>query len=326
MTQISHRTVETNGIRMHMAEQGTGPLVVLCHGFPESWYSWRHQLPALAEAGFHAVAPDMRGYGRTDRPEPIDQYTLFHLIGDMVGLLDALGAEQAVIAGHDWGAPIAACSALLRPDIFTAVAMLSVPYSPPGGRRPTEAFAEMGRLAGQDEEFYINYFQEPGRAEREAEIDVRSWLLGLYVAASADGMRPASGGGTIATVARGTMLRDRFPAPGPLPGWLTEDDLGFYAGEFERTGFRGALNRYRNVDRDWQDLQPWRGAPIRVPSLFIGGEKDGPTMWGAGAIARFPDTLPDLRGSHILPGCGHWVQQERADEVNRLLVDWLKSL
>ncbi len=183
----------------------------------------------------------------------------------------------------------------------------------------------MGRQAGPDEEFYISYFQEPGRAEREAEIDVRSWLLGFYLAASADGVRQASGGG-IATVARGTMLRDRFPAPGPLPGWLTKDDLEFYTGEFERTGFRGALNRYRNVDRDWRDLQPWKGVPIRVPSLFIGGEQDGPTMWGGRAIDRFPDTLPDLRGSHILPGCGHWVQQERADEVSRLLVDWLTSL
>jgi len=122
------------------------------------------------------------------------------------------------------------------------------------------------------------------------------------------------------------MLRDRFGEPGPLPGWLTEDDLGFYAGEFERTGFRGALNRYRNVDRDWQDLQPWRGAPIRVPALFIGGEQDGPTIWGAKAIARFPGTLPDLRGSHILSECGHWVQQERPDEVNQLLAEWLKSL
>jgi pimeloyl-ACP methyl ester carboxylesterase len=247
-------------------------------------------------------------------------------VSDNIGVVEALAGQgsPAIIVGHDWGAPIAANSALLRPDIFTAVAMLSVPYSPPGSRRPTEAFAEMGRLAGPDEEFYINYFQEPGRAEREAEIDVRSWLLGFYVAASGDGVRPAGGG--IATVARGTMLRDRFPAPGPLPGWLTEDDLGFYAAEFERTGFRGALNRYRNVDRDWQDLQPWKGAPIRVPSLFIGGEKDGPTIWGARAIARFPDTLPDLRGSHILPGCGHWVQQERPDEVSRLLADWLKSL
>jgi pimeloyl-ACP methyl ester carboxylesterase len=249
-------------------------------------------------------------------------------VSDNLGVVEELAGRgsPAIIIGHDWGAPIAAHSALLRPDIFTAVAMLSVPYSPPGRRRPTEVFAEMGRLAGPEEEFYINYFQEPGRAEREAEMDVRSWLLGIYVASSADGVRPASGERTIATVARGTMMKDRFPVTGPLPGWLTEDDLGFYAGEFERTGFRGALNRYRNVDRDWQDLQPWRGAPIRVPSLFIGGDQDGPTMWGSRAIARFGDTLPDLRGCHILPGCGHWVQQERADEVNRLLVDWLKSL
>jgi pimeloyl-ACP methyl ester carboxylesterase len=245
-------------------------------------------------------------------------------VSDNLAVVEALAGRgsPAIVIGHDWGAPIAASSALLRPDIFTAVAMLSVPYSPPGRRRPTEAFAEMGRQAGQDEEFYISYFQEPGRAEREAEIDVRSWLRGFYVAASAD----ASGAESIATVARGKMLRDRFAAPGPLPGWLTEDDLEFYAGEFERTGFRGALNRYRNMDRDWQDLQPWRGAPVRVPSLFIGGEQDGPTRWGARAIARFPATLPGLRGSHILPRCGHWVQQEQPDEVNRLLVDWLTSL
>ena len=308
-------------------EEGSGPLVLLVHGFPESWYSWRHQLPVIAEAGFRAVAIDVRGYGRSSAPLEVDAYGMLQHVSDNIGVVEALAGRgsTAIIIGHDWGAPIAANSALLRPDIFTAVAMLSVPYSPPGHRRPTEAFAEMARLAGPDEEFYITYFQEPGRAEREAEIDVRSWLLGFYVAASGDGVRPP-GGGSIATVARGTMLRDRFGEPGPLPGWLTEDDLGFYAAEFERTGFRGPLNRYRNVDRDWQDLQPWRGAPIRVPALFIGGEKDGPTIWGTKAIARFPDTLPDLRGSHILPGCGHWVQQERADEVSGLLTGWLKSL
>jgi pimeloyl-ACP methyl ester carboxylesterase len=325
---MRHQVVDARGTRIHCVEEGSGPLVLLVHGFPESWYSWRYQLPVIAEAGFRAVAIDVRGYGRSSAPLEVEAYGMLQHVSDNLGVVEALAGRgsPAIVIGHDWGAPIAAHSALLRPDIFTAVATLSVPYSPPGRRRPTEAFAEMGRQAGQDEEFYISYFQEPGRAEREAEIDVRSWLLGFYVAASGDGDRPASGGGTIATVARGKMLRDRFPAPGPLPGWLTEDDLGFYAGEFERTGFRGALNRYRNVDRDWQDLQPWRGAPIRVPSLFIGGEKDGPTMWGARAIARFPDTLPDLRGSHILPRCGHWVQQERPDEVSRLLVDWLKSL
>ena len=189
-------------------------MVLFVHGFPESWYSWRHQLPVVADAGFRVVAIDVRGYGRSSAPFEVEAYGMLQHVNDNLGVVEALAGRDspAIIVGHDWGAPIAANSALLRPDIFTAVAMLSVPYSPPGVRRPTDAFAEMGRLAGQEEEFYINYFQEPGRAEREAEIDVRSWLLGFYVAASADGVRSASEKGSIATVARGTMLRDRFPA------------------------------------------------------------------------------------------------------------------
>ena len=137
MTEVTHLTIETNGIRMHVAEQGAGPLVLLCHGFPESWYSWRHQFAALADAGFHVVAPDMRGYGQTDRPDEIDNYTLLHLVGDVVGLLDAFGVESAVIAGHDWGAPVAWHAALLRPDRFRAVIGLSVPFRPRGQVRPT---------------------------------------------------------------------------------------------------------------------------------------------------------------------------------------------
>jgi len=325
---MRHQVVDAGGTRIHCVEEGSGPLVLLVHGFPESWYSWRHQLPAIAEAGFRAVAIDVRGYGRSSAPLEVEAYGMLQHVGDNLGVVEALGGPgaAAIVIGHDWGAPIAAHSALLRPDVFTAVAMLSVPYSPPGGRRPTEVFAEIGARAGPGEESYINYFQEPGRAEREAEIDVRSWLLGIYVSSSTAGTRSASGRGAMPTVARGTMLRDRFPAIDALPEWLTDDDLRFYVEEFERTGFRGALNRYRNVDRDWRDLQPWRGAPIRVPSLFIGGEHDSPTRWGGSAIARFPDSLPALRGSHILAGCGHWVQQERPEEVNRLLVDWLTSL
>jgi epoxide hydrolase A/B len=307
-------------------------MVLLVHGFPESWYSWRHQLPALAAAGFRAVAIDVRGYGRSSAPLEVEAYGMLQHVSDNLGVVEALAPSDgtAVIIGHDWGSPIAATSALLRPDVFRAVALLSVPYSPPGWRRPTEAFAEMGRLAGEahgsEEEFYINYFQEPGRAEREAELDVRSWLTGFYVGASGAGGGRTADGGTMATVRKGGMLRDRFVIPDQLPGWLSEEDLEFYVGEFERTGFRGGLNRYRNVDRDWVDLQPWRGRPITVPSLFIGGQKDGPTVWGARAIAKFGETLPGLRGSHILPGCGHWVQQERAEDVNELLVAWLESL
>ena len=178
---------------------------------------------------------------------------------------------------------------------------------------------------GGDEEFYINYVQEPGRAEAEIELDVRSWLLGFYFSASGDSVAPADGG-TMATVPRGKKMRDRFVFPEVLPAWLTEDDLAFYTAEFERSGFRGPLNRYRNVDRDWAELSAWRGSPINVPALFVGGEKDGPTVWGARAIARYPETLPQLRGSHVLSGCGHWIQQERADELNELLTGFLRSL
>jgi pimeloyl-ACP methyl ester carboxylesterase len=175
------------------------------------------------------------------------------------------------------------------------------------------------------EEFYISYFQEPGRAEAEAETDVRSWLLGFYLGASGEATRAADGG-TIATLRRGGLLRERFGPLDRLPPWLSEADLDFYTEQFEYSGFRGPLNRYRNVDRDWRDLQVWKGRPIMVPALFIAGEKDGPAIWGAHAIERHAQTLPGLRGSHILPGCGHWVQQERSEAVSTLLVDWLLSL
>jgi pimeloyl-ACP methyl ester carboxylesterase len=325
---MRHTTLYCRGVRIHAVEEGAGPLVLLIHGFPESWYSWRHQLGPIAQAGFRAVAIDVRGYGRSSAPWEIPAYSMLALVTDVLGAVEALEESAAVVVGHDWGAPIASAAALLRPDVFKAVAMLSVPYSPPGKRRPTEAFAEMGRRAseraGTPEQFYISYFQQPGAAEAEAEPDVRSWLRGFYLAASGEyASRP---GPSIATVPVGGRLSDRFPHPASLPGWLSEEDLDFYAGEFERTGLRGGLNRYRNVDRDWEDLAPWREQPIRVPSLFIGGEHDGPTLWGARAIERFERTLPDLRGCHLLSGCGHWVQQERPAEVTQLLVSWLEGL
>ncbi|HEX3898178.1 MAG TPA: alpha/beta hydrolase [Mycobacteriales bacterium] len=328
---MKHHVVDARGTRIHCVEAGSGPLVLLVHGFPESWYSWRHQIPAIADAGFRAVAIDVRGYGRSSAPLEVEAYGMVHHVGDNVGVVEALTGpgSQAIIIGHDWGSPIAAHSALLRPDLFTAVAMLSVPYNAPGGPRPTEAFARFGeatsQLTGLEEEFYINYFQQPGRAEREFELDVRAGLLKFYVGASADARR-STDGGTTATLAKGTLLLDRVTLPDALPSWLTEADLDFYAEEFERTGFRGPLNRYRNVDRDWLDLRAWTGAPIRQPSLFIAGDRDGPAMWGKGAIGRFPESLPGLRGSHILEKCGHWVQQEKPEEVTRLLVDWLESL
>ncbi|MYU07808.1 alpha/beta fold hydrolase [Streptomyces sp. SID8366] len=321
-TAFRHRTVEAPAGRLHLVEQGTGPLVLLVHGFPESWYSWRHQLPALAAAGYRAVAIDVRGYGRSSKPEATESYRILDLVEDNIAVVRALGEESAVIVGHDWGSNIAATSALLHPEVFRAVGLLSVPYAPPGGPRPTDVF---GRIGGSEQEFYVSYFQEPGRAEAEIEPDVRGWLAGFYAAMSADTM-PAGSEPDPHFVTRGDgRLRDRFPA-GILPAWLSETDLDVYAGEFERTGLTGALNRYRNMDRDWEDLAPYCGAPIKQPSLFAGGALDASTTWMADAIDAYPTTLPALSASYLLDGCGHWIQQERPHEVNSLLTDWLASL
>ncbi len=309
-------------VRLHYVESGEGPLVLLLHGFPESWYSWRHQLPALAAAGYRAVAIDVRGYGRSSKPLAIEDYRMVRLVADNVGLVGALGHDTAVVVGHDWGAPIAWNSALLRPDVFTAVAGLSVPFSAPGDIRPTVG---MRAMAG-DEEFYIEYFQEPGRAEAEIEADVRDWLLGFMFTASGDAPPPDPSVGTVATVRRGGQMKDRFHRPEPMPTWLTDADVDVYASEFEHGGLRGPLNRYRNVDRDWEDLAAFRGASIGVPALFIGGDRDGPTIWGTPAIEAFERTLPALHRSIILPGCGHWTQQERPDEVNAALIEFLATV
>ncbi|MFH8499864.1 alpha/beta fold hydrolase [Streptomyces coeruleorubidus] len=313
----THRLVPSPAGRVHLVEQGDGPLVLLLHGFPESWYAWRHQLPALAAAGYRAVAVDVRGYGRSSRPAAVDAYRMVELVEDNVAVVEALGERSAVVVGHDWGATIAATSALVRPEVFRAVGLLSVPYTPPGGPRPSEVFARMGG----EEEFYVSYFQRPGRAEAEIEPDVRGWLAGFYAALSA-GTMPEAGPHF---VARGGTLRDRFPV-GRLPRWLSEADLDVFAGEFERTGMTGALNRYRNMDRDWQDLADFAGAPVTQPSLFIGGALDASTTWLADAIEAYPATLPGLTAFHILDGCGHFLQQERPAETNRLLTEWLAGL
>ncbi len=326
MTEINHRFVETNGIRMHVAEAGAGPLVVLCHGFPESWYSWRHQLPVLAEAGFHAVAPDMRGYGQTDRPEAIDQYTLLHLVGDMVGLLDALGAEEAVIAGHDWGAPVAWHAALLRPDRFRGVVGLSVPFRPRGAVRPTTAMPQT-----DDAIFYQLHFQEPGVAEAEFERDANVSVRTLLYSASGDAPRRDWGGAAanaVGMVSRQAGFLSGMVNPAFLPSWLSETDIDFYAGEFARTGFRGGLNWYRNIDRNWELLAPFAGARVTIPALYIAGDRDLVVAFRGmdQLLANLTKFIPQLRQTIMLPGCGHWTQQERAAEVNAAMIDFLGQL
>ena len=326
MTEIIHHTVEANGIGIHLAEAGQGPLVLMCHGFPESWYSWRHQLRALAEAGFHAVAPDMRGYGGTDRPEEIERYTLFHLVGDMVGVVAALGEQKAVVVGHDWGAPVAWHAALFRPDVFRAVAGLSVPFRPRGSTRPTSAMPQT-----KESLFYQLYFQAPGVAEAELARDPRATIRRLLYSGSGDIHRKrdaAPSEGPVGMVPRSGGFLTRMVDPETLPSWLTDEDIDFYAGAFARTGFRGGLNWYRNIDRNWELMAPFAGLPVTVPALYVAGERDLVVHFPGAAelIANLTKFVPNLRKTIMLPGCGHWTQQERAAEVNAALIEFLRGL
>jgi pimeloyl-ACP methyl ester carboxylesterase len=303
---------------MHVAEQGTGPLVVLLHGFPECWYSWRHQLSALADAGYHAVAPDQRGFGGTDRPEDVESYTLLHTVGDLIGLLDALDEEGGVVVGHDFGSRPAYAAALMRPDRIRGVVGLSVPFVPRGPMPPIA-----GLRATLGERFYQVYFQQPGLAEAEFERDVRTTIRKLLYGLSGDVPEVPT-----PIAPEGGELLDIFEEPDVLPPWLNEEDVDVYTREFDRTGFGSGLSWVRNFDRNWELLAPWMGAKIEVPALYMAGKKDH--------VVRFPDMsdlivnlqafVPKLSRTLMLPGCGHWTQQERAEDVNMAIIKFLKDL
>lgn len=320
MDEPQLETLQVGGLRMRVATQGSGPLVILCHGFPESWHSWRHQLRALAAAGYRVAAPDMRGYGGTDAPAEIEAYSLLHLVGDMAQLVAALGESQAVIVGHDWGAPVAWNAALLRPDLFRAVVGMSVEYTPPARGNLLGALAQQGIST-----FYIQYFQPPGIAEAELEADPEATIRRVSYSLSGD----APGDRVIAGVlGDGNGFLTATTDPETLPAWLTAAEIAYVAAEFRRTGFRGALNWYRNFGRNAELLAAWRGASLRQPSLFIVGERDDVLKFPGARdrVARLPQVLPGLRGTHIVEGAGHWIQRERAEAVNALLIDFLNGL
>ncbi|MFI0350555.1 alpha/beta fold hydrolase [Actinomadura sp. 9N407] len=301
---------------MHVAEAGSGPLVLLLHGFPECWYSWRHQLVALAEAGYHAVAPDQRGYARTGGPAEVDQYTIHHLVGDAVGLIDALGEDQAVIAGHDWGAPVAWHTAQFRPERVRGVIGLSVPHRPRSSRPPIQAMREMF-----GEGFYMVHFQQPDVPEESFDRDPAGAFRRTLYAASGDG--PA----LLPLVPEGGGFADASPEPDKLPGWLTEDDIAAYVAEYEGSGFSGPINWYRNMDRNWELTAAWHRAPITPPALYIGGDRDPVVAHQARkAVDRLADFVPNLRDTVWLSGCGHWTQQERPAEVTEAMIGFLGSL
>jgi pimeloyl-ACP methyl ester carboxylesterase len=311
----STRTISANGIDIFLREAGEGPLVLLCHGWPELSYSWRHQIPAIAAAGYRVAAPDMRGFGQTSAPADVAAYSIFDHVGDMVALVEALGEKQAVIIGHDWGAPVAWHAALFRPDIFTAVAGLSVPPPFRGRGRPLDTLRDSGIT-----NFYWQYFQTPGVAEAEFERDVALSMRTLLGRGFSD---PSAS--LFVEDGKGFLGHPR--ADLPLPDWLSEADLAYFSEAYRQSGFRGGLNWYRNIDRNWELTAPWQGAQIRQPSLFIAGSRDSVItgLIGAKRVADLERVLPGLRRKLIIEGAGHWIQQECAAEVNAALIAFLKA-
>jgi len=305
----THRKVSVNGISMHIAEQGDGPLVLLLHGWPETSHSWRKQFQPLADAGYRVVAPDQRGFGGTDCPDGVDQYTMLHLVGDVVGLIGALGERQAIVVGHDWGAPVAWHTAQLRPDLVRGVVGLSVPAS---ARPSVPPLSIARRMLGDG--FYQIYFQQAGVAEADLGKDIRTTFRKLY----------GGNGSGVAVVPEGSRFLDQEEDPRTLPDWLTEDDIDTAVDAFSRTGFTGGLNWYRNIDRNWELTAAWQDVPITPPALYLSGEQDLVRRFTD--AGRLPRLATDLRGVVDIPDCGHWVQLERPAEVNSALLDFFSRL
>jgi pimeloyl-ACP methyl ester carboxylesterase len=318
--------IENNDVRIRAAVQGEGPLIVMVHGFPESWYSWRHQMAPLAAAGYTACAIDVRGYGGSDKPQDVEAYSMANMTADVAGVIDALSPRApAVVIGHDWGAPIVWHTAVLHPTKVRAVAGLSVPYYALPPAPLNHIFKAM--YTDQGKFFYMAYFQNEGVAEAEFEADVRGTLRRMYYGASAN----ADGRwGRLDKPAGEPMLKG-MPDPEPFPAWLTPTDIDYYVGEFERSGFRGPINRYRNFERDWAMMNAVADRRVHQPSLFVAGAQDMVLkMFGDGnvdtLVANMREVLTDFRGARIVPNAGHWVQQEAPDATTGHIIDWLATL
>jgi len=341
---IQHHHFNVNGVRLHVAEQGEGPLVLLVHGFPELWYSWRFQLPALAAAGYRAVALDQRGYGSSSKFWRTDAYRIGPLVADLVGLVRALGETKAVLVGHDWGAPVVWSAAWMHPQTFRGVMGMSVPFSGRGmialpgnpfGERPPHDIHRA--VAGPDQLFYQEYFSTLGPIIDEIEQDLAGWVRDIVWTVSGEAL--AAAGFTLEgqdpvelirssalCVGRDQRMRDRFMTPARMPDWFTADDLAVFVAALERGGFAGPLSYYHNLDNDWHDLAPYVGRKLEVPAMFLGAEYDVATWWGAEAIERAPEVIANWMGSRVLKGSGHWLQQEKAAETNAVLLEFLRAL
>ncbi len=339
-----HRFVNVNGTRLHIVEAGEGPLVILVHGFPELWYSWRFQLPMLAAAGYRAVAIDQRGYGQSSKYALTDAYRILRMVDDIAGLVAALGEKRAILIGHDWGAPVVWTAAWLHPKLFVGVLGMSVPFSGRGtialpgnpfGERPPD---DMHRaIAGRGLDFYQVYFSALSGIIGEIEADLRGWVRDLTWTVSGEALAAAGlvmEGADVLALTRasalclkpGERMRDRFMTPAAMPKWFTDQDLDVYADALERGGFSGPLSYYHNLQNNWHDLGFMQGRPLEVPAMFLGGEYDVATWWGREAIDRAFEVIPNWMGSRILKGAGHWLQQEMPEETNAVIREFLGAL
>lgn len=321
--QFTLRNIETNGITLRAAVEGDGPLVILVHGWPELWYSWRHQIKPLAAAGYRVIAPDVRGYGGSDKPHAVEAYDMATIMADVVGLIDAFGEDTAILIGHDWGAPIVWNTATLHPERVRAVAGLSVPYR----KRAPVSQIQIWKKFYAGKFFYQLYFQDEGVAEAELEADVAASLRKIYFSASGDAAANFGATSPADRPPQSDMLGPLVD-PDPFPAWQTAEDLAYFAANYEASGFRGPLNRYRNQQRDFDNLPDMGALPVRQPSCFIAGSND--------VVRRFvPNVDPyadvashceDLRFSEIIEGPGHWVQQEAPGEVTQALLRFLSEV
>ncbi|KAL5561423.1 hypothetical protein UlMin_031170 [Ulmus minor] len=315
MEKIEHSTISTNGIKMHVASIGRGPAVLFLHGFPELWYSWRHQLLSLSSLGYRAIAPDLRGYGDTDAPPSPASYTAFHIVGDLVGLLDHFGIEQVFLVGHDWGAIIAWYLCLFRPDRIKALVNLSVPFF---RRNPQVDFVEGFRaLLGDD--FYICRFQVPG----EGEEDFSSNTVNVFkrVLANRNPSPPI--------IPKEIGFRGIYKDPETLPSWLSEQDLDHFATKFNEKGFTGGLNYYRALRLTWELTAPWQGAQVKVPTKFILGDLDltyqFPGMKDYIHNGGFKQDVPSLEEVVVMEGAAHFINQEKGEEISTHIYEFIKK-
>jgi pimeloyl-ACP methyl ester carboxylesterase len=299
VAHVPKRRIAANGVELSLIDEGEGPLVVLCHGFPELAYSWRHQIPALTDAGFRVLAPDMRGYGESSAPREIEAYDAVSLCGDMCALLDDAGASDALFVGHDWGANVVWQMAVRQPERVRAVAGLSVPFVP---RAPAPPIPIMREHLGED--FYMVWFQEPGVADEALARDVRRTLTTKRVWTA--------------------QWAEQDGEPPERASWLSEDELAVYVDAFERTGFTGGLNWYRNIDRNWELGEAVAERRIEQPAMFLTGEDDLVRTFMPSAVMN--GWVTDLRADVLVAGAGHWVQQERPDEVNAALLEFIGGL